>query len=266
MAKPHRPPSPPPPAPVASRWPAFLFGALLGAVLGATATYVLRPAATPARTPAAGPAPVSAATAPSLAAVPPLPPLLPAGALPGPGAGNASPADAERTRANFFYDQQNWPEAIRGYEAALRLGSDDADLRTDLGNAYRFTGRREDALAQYELAQRMNPAHEFSLFNQGGLFLDEYHDPARAVAAWRAYLARFPQGRNVTIARALIQQHSGPAPPPAAASGAAPAGASSANLAPPAPANPAAPRDATEERLFRLVRPPAPPPAPKPGG
>lgn len=256
MAKPPRSPSPPPPATTTARWPAFLLGALLGAALGAGATHILRPAPATARSPSPGAPGASPAPAPALAPlanVPALPPLFP-NAPPGSETGDAPSAAAERARANFFYDQQDWPGAIRGYEAALRLGADDADLRTDLGSAYRFSGRRDDALAQYELAQRMNPAHEFSLFNQGGLFLDEFHDPARAVAAWNAYLARFPQGRNVAIARALIQRHSSPA------------GASVPNPVPTAPANPAAPRDATEERLFQLVRPPAPPPVPRPGG
>ena len=116
------------------------------------------------------------------------------------------PAQAERTLGNFYYDHQNWPQAVGHYEAAIKLGSDDADIRTDLGNAYRFAGRPSDALAQYGLAQKMNPAHEFSLFNQGGLYMDDLRQPAKAIEIWKEYLTRFPEGRNVEAARQLIGQ------------------------------------------------------------
>jgi tetratricopeptide (TPR) repeat protein len=117
-----------------------------------------------------------------------------------------TPAQAERTLGNFYYDHQNWPEAISHYEAAIRQGNDDADIRTDLGNAYRFVHRPDDALAQYRRAQQMNPAHEFSLFNQGGLYLDDLKQPGQAIEIWNQYLTRFPSGRNVESARQLIAQ------------------------------------------------------------
>ncbi|HVT71691.1 MAG TPA: hypothetical protein VHD61_01035, partial [Lacunisphaera sp.] len=123
-------------------------------------------------------------------------------------------------------------------EAAIRQGSDDADIRTDLGNSYRFAGRPQDALVQYELAQKMNPNHEFSLFNQGGLYLDDLHQPARAVETWQQYLRRFPNGQNVAAARQLIAQAQGGA----------------AGLSQP-PAAPSA--DAERQILDRLKSPPA---------
>jgi tetratricopeptide (TPR) repeat protein len=105
------------------------------------------------------------------------------------------------------------------YEAAIRQGIVDADIRTDLGNAYRFIGRFDDALAQYHRAQQLNPQHEFSLFNQGGLFLEDLKQPAKAIAIWQEYLVRFPNGQNVAAARQLIAQAQGggPAADPAVA-------------------------------------------------
>ncbi|MES1167714.1 MAG: tetratricopeptide repeat protein, partial [Oleiharenicola lentus] len=142
--------------------------------------------------------------------------------LPGPEltAGQSS-AQASRTLGDFYYDHQNWPEAINHYESAIRQGIDDADIRTDLGNVYRFAGRSADALAQYNRAQQMNPLHEFSLFNQGGLYMDELKQPAKAIEVWQEYLTRFPNGRTVTAARQLIAQAQAglggiPAPVPSA--------------------------------------------------
>lgn len=207
---------------------------IVGALLGSTITYLaLRPQLERAARVAAMPLAANAA--------------MPADANHAPPAdltAGMPPAQAERTLGNFYYDHQNWPEAIRRYESAIKQGSDDSDIRTDLGNTYRFSGRPQDALAQYELAQRMNPQHEFSLFNQGGLYLEELKDSAKAIEVWNTYLTRFPNGRNATIARQLIAQATG-APAPLAMPG-APASTPHASPAPGA-------KDATEQRLFDLV-------------
>lgn len=183
----------------------------------------------------------SGATAPMAAGLPP------AGLTAG-----MTPAQADRTLGNFYYDQSNWPQAIRYYESALKQGADDADLRTDLGNAYRFSGRANDALAEYQRAQQMNPQHEFSLFNLGGLYFEELHNPQKAIETWNLYLTRFPNGRNVSAARQLLAQANTPM------GGVVPAApvttGTAAPVAPAAPTTtqPAAP-DATEARLLQLI-------------
>ena len=180
-----------------SFWVPFALAGLFGLLVGGTATYLalqprLRASAQPA------PAAMTAAADDPTTHVPA--PELTAG---------QTPAQADRTLGNFYYDHQNWPLAIRHYEAAISGGANDADIRTDLGNAYRFANRPQDALAQYQLAQKMNPAHEFSLFNQGGLYLEQLMQPQKAVEVWNQYLARFPQGQNVAAARQLIAQAQG---------------------------------------------------------
>jgi len=182
--------SPPPAQPTGSFWLPFVFIGLIGALLGATITYIaLRPGQAPAVVGAvpSNPDPTTHRPTPDLTA-------------------GQSPAEADRTLGNFYYDHQNWIQAITRYESAIRQGIDDADIRTDLGNAYRFAGRTDDALAQYRRAQQMNPAHEFSLFNQGGLYLEDLKQPDKAVAIWQEYLVRFPTGRNVAAAQQLILQ------------------------------------------------------------
>lgn len=183
----------PSPAPAANNWLALGLIGLFGAVLGAGFTFLaLRP-----RAPAPGTLP--AAPSPDPTVHRPAPELT----------AGQTPAQADRTLGNFYYDHRNWPMALRHYEAAIRQGSDDADIRTDLGNAYRFSGRPDDALLQYTLAQRMDPTHEFSLFNQGGLYLENLGQPAKAVEVWQEYLARFPHGRSVEAARQLLAQVQG---------------------------------------------------------
>lgn len=191
------------PPPATSSWLTIGLVAFLGAMFGSTLMYfALRPR------PVAPGAVAAAAVNPDPTTHQPDPSLT---------AGQA-PAQADRTLGNFYYDHQNWAQAVKHYESAIRQGSDDADIRTDLGNAYRFSNRPDDALIQYNLARKMNPDHEFSLFNQGGLYLEDLKQPARAVEIWQEYLVRFPNGRNAAAARQLIAQAQGgvalPAPAP----------------------------------------------------
>ena len=226
MAKPSTPPPAPP-----SFWLPFVAIGVIGAGIGSIATYLyLRDDLRPTRSAsmaAAGPMMPVGATAPA-DHTPPA--SLTAG---------LTPAKADRALGNWAYDHNDWPEAQRRYESAIRQGEEDADIRTDLGNVYRFQGRPNDALTQYELAQRLNPQHEFSLFNQGSLFMQDLKDSGRALAAWRSYLEKFPNGQNAPLARQLIAQ----------ATGAMPA----APFAPFAGGNAAPANDPANQRLFDLV-------------
>ena len=76
------------------------------------------------------------------------------------------PAEAARTLANWNYDQRNWAAAIEHYQQALAAGADTPDVRTDLGNCFRFLGQPETALRAVSDAQKQDPRHENSLFNQ----------------------------------------------------------------------------------------------------
>ena len=123
-----------------------------------------------------------------------------------PDVSHLSPADAERTLADWNYDRQNWSHAIEHYQQAIARGADNPDVRTDLGNCFRFIGEPQKALEQYHLAQALNPQHENSLFNQVGLFAEVLHDDQQALTLAREFLTRFPQSPRAESARQLIAQ------------------------------------------------------------
>jgi tetratricopeptide (TPR) repeat protein len=123
---------------------------------------------------------------------------------------NLSPTQTAVASGNWYYDRKNWPRAIEAYEKAIALGADNSDVRTDLGNAYRFSDRPQKALEQYEIAQKQNPRHENSLFNQGGLYAFSLNQPEKALEIWREYLARFPQSPNAPKTRELISEVEAP--------------------------------------------------------
>lgn len=123
-----------------------------------------------------------------------------------PNVANMSPADAARTLADWNYDRQNWPHAIEHYQEAIAKGADNPDVRTDLGNCFRFSGQPQKALEQYKIAQSQNPQHENSLFNQAGLFAEVLHDDQQALSIAQEFLTRFPHSPRAEEARQLISQ------------------------------------------------------------
>jgi hypothetical protein len=114
------------------------------------------------------------------------------------------PADAQRILGNWNYDRHNWAHAIEHYQEAIADGADNPDVRTDLGNCFRFIGEPQKALEQYQIAQSEDPMHENSLFNQAGLYAEVLHDDQRALATAREFLKRFPQSDRAAAATQLI--------------------------------------------------------------
>jgi tetratricopeptide (TPR) repeat protein len=136
-----------------------------------------------------------------------LPPQVPAtAAAAAPDVSQLGAADAALTLANWNYDRQNWSHALEHYQQAIAAGRDNPDVLTDLGNCFRFLNQPQKALEQYENAQRLNPQHENSLYNQAGLFAEVLHDPERAKELAREFIARFPKSPRAESARRFINQ------------------------------------------------------------
>ena len=117
-----------------------------------------------------------------------------------------TPPQKALASGNWYFDHQNWPQAIGEYQKAVTGGIDNPDVRTDLGSSYRFMKQPKQALEQYAIAQKQNPNHETSLFNQGAVYAFSLGQTAKGVAIWRETLKRFPNGINASAARQLIKQ------------------------------------------------------------
>jgi tetratricopeptide (TPR) repeat protein len=105
---------------------------------------------------------------------------------------------------NWYYDRQQWTNAIDAYEQAIASGTDTPDVRTDLGNCYRFIGQPQKALEEYQTAQRMNPQNENSLLNQASLYSQVLHDHAKATSIAQEFLQRFPNSVSAAAAKELL--------------------------------------------------------------
>jgi tetratricopeptide (TPR) repeat protein len=127
-----------------------------------------------------------------------------------PDVSGLSAGDAAVVFGNFAYDHQRWPDAIRQYQQAIASGIDTADVHTDLGNAFRFSGQPEKALEQYTVAQRLNPQHENSLFNQIGLFTEVLNEPGRAIPICEEFIRRFPSSDKLSVVQQQLARIKNP--------------------------------------------------------
>ena len=118
-----------------------------------------------------------------------------------PDVSGLAPGDAAVGFGNFAYDHQRWSEAIRQYQQAIADGADNPDVRTDLGNAFRFSGQPQQALDQYTIAQKLNAQHENSLFNEISLFTEVLYEPMRAVPLCEEFMRRFPSTDKLLAVR-----------------------------------------------------------------
>jgi len=125
-----------------------------------------------------------------------------------PDVSQMSPSESAVTLGNWNYDRKAWQKAIEDYQRAISLGMDNADVRTDLGNALRFSGEPQKALEQYQAARRQNPRHENSLCNMATLYSQVLKDPGNAVVAWKEYLRLFPSGEKASAAKEFLAAES----------------------------------------------------------
>src|SRR5260221_12374011 len=117
-----------------------------------------------------------------------------------------APSQSAVVLGNWYFDHHEWAKATEQYRKAISLGLDNADIRSDLGSALRFSTQLEAAAAEYETAQRENPEHENSLFNLATLYLQSLNRPDRAVAVLEQFKARFPRTGAIPRVDDLLEE------------------------------------------------------------
>lgn len=177
-------------------------------------------------------APVGGAPAPAMppaAGIPAVPP--PAAGAPAmpPGAGGAIPLEvSERIQAasavvgrdpknvgawvelgNLYFDTHQPQKSIDAYARALELQPDSPDVLTDQGVMYRAVGAFEKAIANFQQANRLQPAHLQSLYNLGVVYAFDLKDVPKAEAAWNRLIQLAPNSENASQARQALAQLKG---------------------------------------------------------
>ena len=93
-----------------------------------------------------------------------------------------------------YFDSDQPMKAIEAYGKALELGADDPDILTDQGIMYRRVGWYDKAVANFERANALNPAHQQSLYNLGIVYRYDLQDFDKAIVVWEKFLALNPSG------------------------------------------------------------------------
>ncbi len=103
---------------------------------------------------------------------------------------------------NVYYDAKIPDKAVVAYTKALELQPNNANVLTDRGTMYRHMGKFDLALASYAMASKVDPKHEFSLFNTGIVLYFDLGKKQEAKEVWQKLLqlnpnAKGPDGRSL---------------------------------------------------------------------
>ena len=94
--------------------------------------------------------------------------------------------------ANLYYDGQQFPEAVKYYERAVKLQPKNADVLTDYGTSIWYTGNADKAIEEFQTALKYQPGRASTLFNLGIVRWQGKNDPKGAVQAWEELLRKNP--------------------------------------------------------------------------
>jgi len=107
---------------------------------------------------------------------------------------------------NMLYDAGRYAEAVGPYQAAFAGDSRNVNLSTDLGTAFWYSGKPDEAITQFNKSLAINPTHPQTLFNLGIVKRDGKQDPAGAVQAWEKLLATNPSYAERDKVQQLLEQ------------------------------------------------------------
>lgn len=170
------------------------FGLLVGWILGTQQRMGPRPAPPVAQAP------------PSTGATTPAPQLdqSRARALEADAEGRPDDAAVRVQLGNLYFDAERYADAIRWYEASLRIDPGNPDASTDLGVAYYYTNQPDRALQQFDHSLSIDPKHTKTMLNMGIVRAFGKQDLAGAVKAWEELIALAPDSPEGRAAKQAL--------------------------------------------------------------
>ena len=106
--------------------------------------------------------------------------------------------------ANLYFDAQRFDDAIKWYEAALKLDPKDVNVSTDLGIAYYYTEQTDKALAQFTKSLSIDPKHVKTLLNMGIVKAFGKQDLEGATDAWQQVVKLAPDSSEGQQAKRML--------------------------------------------------------------
>ena len=114
--------------------------------------------------------------------------------------------DAWLSLGNDYFDIHQAQKSVDAYSKALALKPGDPNVLTDQGVMYRELGKFDQALANFQKANQIQPSHVQSLFNIGVVYSADLHKPDEAAKAWNKVIALAPGSEQAGQARQMLSQ------------------------------------------------------------
>jgi cytochrome c-type biogenesis protein CcmH/NrfG len=169
----------------------IFFGLLVGWIIGS------QQATSVATAPAAAP---QAQAAPAAQTPPPFDESA-AAALKVTAERNPSDVETRVQLGNMYFDGERYPEAVKWYQAALKVNPKHVNASTDLGIAYYYSNQPDRALAQFDRSLAIDPKHSKTLLNLGIVRAFAKQDLVGAGKAWQQLLDVAPDSPEAALAK-----------------------------------------------------------------
>jgi tetratricopeptide (TPR) repeat protein len=101
----------------------------------------------------------------------------------------------------LYFDGERYEEAMRWYEAALKVDPKNVNASTDLGIAYYYSNQPDRALEQFDRSLAIDPRHSKTLLNVGIVRAFGKSDLDGAEKAWQRVLDVAPNSPEAALAR-----------------------------------------------------------------
>jgi cytochrome c-type biogenesis protein CcmH/NrfG len=110
---------------------------------------------------------------------------------------------------NDYFDTEQAQKAIQAYGKVLEIEPNNPNVLTDQGIMFRKVGWYDKALANFEMAQKMDPNHLQSLYNIGIYYAIDMKQPEKAAPVWKRYLQLDPNSPTAMQIKSMMSS-----PPP----------------------------------------------------
>ncbi len=107
---------------------------------------------------------------------------------------------------DIYYDAQQFPEAIKYYEASLKADPKNPNVRSDMATAYFSLGDADRAIAELNTSLQYRPNHPQTLLNLGLIKWRAKMDIDGAIAAWQKLLDTNPNFEQAAEVKQMIAE------------------------------------------------------------
>ncbi|WP_161629803.1 tetratricopeptide repeat protein [Desulfogranum japonicum] len=91
-----------------------------------------------------------------------------------------------------YFDDNQFNNAIKSYQEALKILPGQVDVMTDMGIMYRRNGQPQKAIETFDAVIAMDSNHQQARFNKGVVLLSDMHNKEAALETWKELLAINP--------------------------------------------------------------------------